>query len=133
MKSRCYSPANDAYENYGGRGIEVCPEWRDDFSQFLIDMGKRPSGLTLERIDNNGPYSKGNCRWASRAEQANNRRSSHVLTLNGVSRTVAEWATVTGLPIEVLYARVNKLKWNHQRALTQPLRGRHEFIPAAEI
>ncbi len=73
MKERCQKPTNQAYKNYGGRGISVCERW-ESFENFLFDIGIPPKGLTLERMDNDGNYEPGNCKWATRSEQRANQR-----------------------------------------------------------
>ena len=77
MLQRCYNPSNPDYKHYGGRGIEVCDRWRHSFENFYEDMGKRPKGKTLDRINNNGNYELSNCRWATKVEQENNTRRQH--------------------------------------------------------
>lgn len=114
MKDRCSNPNNKMFKNYGGRGISVCERWKTSFEAFLEDMGPRPgSKLSIDRINNDGNYEPSNCKWSSWAEQQKNTRRNHLLTLNGETHTLTEWAKLldvkrsnirwrirAGLPIE---------------------------------
>ena len=103
--------------DYGGRGISVCERWLK-FENFLADMGPRPDGHTLDRIDSNGNYEPTNCRWATAREQAANRRNLQLVTFNGVSLTITDWSRKTGIPLAALFARFAK-GWSPERCLTQ--------------
>lgn len=106
MLQRCYNPKNPSFHNYGGRGIEVCPEWRASFDAFSADMGRPPTpDHTIERVDNEGGYAPGNCRWGTRAEQLRNRRTNILLTVNGKTMTAKDWATEAG----VSYQRITRI------------------------
>jgi hypothetical protein len=121
MFQRCENPRNTSYKNYGARGITVAPEWRD-FAVFIADMGERPSrNHTIERNDNDGPYSKANCRWALMSEQLNNKRTSRILTAFGREQTLGEWAKEYGLNWYTLRGRLDRCGWNLEEALTQSL------------
>ena len=101
---RCTNTNNHGYKDYGGRGIKVCDRWLYSFKNFYADMGPRPDGLTLERIDNDGPYSPENCRWASRKEQQNNRRTRAALDkkYQGLANSCYELGILGLLPKEFL-------------------------------
>jgi hypothetical protein len=98
MHKRCSKPGEKSYRFYGGRGIRVCRRWSGPkgFANFLADMGEVPEGMTLERIKVNGNYGPGNCCWATRDEQANNRRSTHFITWKNQKRTITRWASLLG-------------------------------------
>lgn len=106
MIRRCTDPEHGSYRNYGGKGISVCAEWRSDFSAFLRDMGERPEGKTLDRIDSSKGYNKANCRWQTMLEQGNNRANNHYLTHNGERHTIAQWARILGINVGTIRARV---------------------------
>lgn len=121
MLERCYSQNSAGYKNYGGRGIGVCLSWRSSFSAFVADMGQRPESLTLDRIDGNGDYCKDNCRWASREDQANNKRTNVTLSWAGQTRTLAQWARVLGVDPTTLGYRF-RAGWPVSKILGEPPR-----------
>jgi len=121
MVQRCINHNSLDYKDYGGRGIVVCDSWLK-FEAFYRDMGPRPSkDHSLDRIDNNGPYCKENCRWATKKEQGNNQRSNRLLTHNGDTRTMSEWSASIGIPYVTLQSRIVR-GWDVDRALTEPVR-----------
>lgn len=98
MKSRCYNHHAPQYPGYGGRGIQMCDRWRESFERFLEDMGRRPSpGHSLDRIDVNGNYEPGNCRWATAKQQSRNVRTNCLIMIDGVTKTAVEWSEQSGL------------------------------------
>lgn len=120
MRERCLNSKNRAWLRYGGRGIKVCERWTM-FANFLADMGDRPAGRSLDRINNDGDYEPGNCRWATNTEQQNNRAVNRTLTLNGMSKTIARWAKDTGIGYTTIMERLRR-GWSVKRALTEPVR-----------
>jgi len=122
MKERCYSPSRREYSNYGGRGIRVCERWRKSFMAFYADMGPRPSfAHSIDRIDGNGDYEPGNCRWATRAEQNRNRKDNRFLEFNGERLCLADWAKRFGMRKGTLHDRLAR-GMSVREALTTPVR-----------
>jgi hypothetical protein len=119
MKSRCYNKKHKSYAEYGGRGITVCAQWLNDFEAFLRDMGPRPSGTTIDRIDGNGNYQPGNCRWSRPPDQARNTKQVRLLLFRGESRPMSEWAQLHGLSVFTVAKRL-KRGWSVDKALTTP-------------
>jgi len=119
MMQRCYDKNADRYADYGGRGIYVCDRWQT-FQGFYADMGDRPSGMTLDRLDNSGPYSPENCQWRSYKSQARNRRTNRLLTFGGETLCVAEWGERTGIKPATIHRRIFVYEWPVERALTEP-------------
>lgn len=124
MRRRCTNPDRQDYVNYGARGISVCPEWMGSFEAFLADMGTRPNGHTIERKDNNGPYTKDNCKWVPRAEQERNKRTNRLVEVDGRTMTVAEACEVYGLKPNTASNRLNTLGWSANDTFKRPLANR---------
>jgi hypothetical protein len=124
MKQRCFNSNSEYYYCYGGRGITVCARWRNSFENFYADMGPCPDGYSIDRINNNGNYTPSNCQWADGYTQANNTRNNKVLTHKGVSLTAAQWSRKVGIGRRTLTARLNRLGWSTEKALTTPVKKR---------
>ncbi len=123
MIQRCHNPSNPQYADYGGRGIIVCDRWRNDVAAFIADVGRRPSSeYSIDRYpDNDGNYEPGNARWATRDEQANNKRNNIKLTYRGETKRLAEWATMLNVVPLALYSRLRQ-GFTVEQAITQPFR-----------
>lgn len=109
IKQRCYNKNNKAYKNYGGRGIKVCDEWKNDNNKFVewaLNSGYK-KGLWIDRINNNGNYEPDNCRWITPKEQQNNKRTNHFLTYDGITHTIKEWSEIKNINYATLMRRVN--------------------------
>jgi hypothetical protein len=108
MKKRCLSKDHKAYKNYGGRGILICKSWENSFENFIKDMGERPSkNHSIERINNELGYSKDNCKWATKKEQARNIRSNRIIEFNGIEKCLAEWAEIIGVSWQNLFYKLS--------------------------
>jgi hypothetical protein len=123
MINRCENPKHRNYKHYGAKGITVHPRWRASFEAFLADMGERPLGLTLDRKKPHLGYGPDNCRWATDAEQAVNRRSTRWLTFKGETLHLSEWCRRLGCKVSALRMRLSK-GWPLGKALTQPFENR---------
>lgn len=118
MKVRCDNPKNNRYKMYGGRGITYCERWKD-LKFFIEDMGKRPEGMSLDRIKTNIGYSKENCRWATSKEQARNKRNNFIVYYNGESHCLSEWAEIKNLKTGTLWYRMRIAKWSIEKSLNE--------------
>ena len=115
MKTRCNNPNHERYKDYGGKGIKVCVRW-NSFVNFLKDMGERPEGKTLDRIDTTKGYSKSNCRWATIKQQMRNRNNTLMFTYEGKTKPLKEWAEEIGSPYMTLYNRIAR-GWSNPKEI----------------
>jgi len=121
MLRRCYSLKDKDYRNYGARGVTVCERWRESFKNFWEDMGPtHQPGLTLDRVDNNGPYSPENCRWSTVREQSNNKRTNTTIDTPQGRVSISKAARAAGLATETVRRRIRTLGWTVEKALTTP-------------
>lgn len=127
MTQRCYNPKAPSYKQYGARGITICKRWRESFAAFLQDMGRCKPDESIDRKNNDGPYCKRNCRWASYVQQCSNTRRSKFIQFNGVRHTQAEWSRKTKIPPMTIIMRLRR-GWSVKRTLTTPT-GRKSSIP----
>ena len=117
MRQRCHYPASIGYKNYGARGIRVCDRWMNSFENFYADMGDRPEGTSIERIDNDRDYCPGNCTWATANEQSANQRTNRIIEHDGKRLTLTQWSRLTGLSKHTISRRL-KIGWTIEKTLT---------------
>ena len=124
MKQRCLNPNHKSYHNYGGRGIIVCDEWKNNYQAFYewsMNNGYK-EGLSIDRINNDGNYEPSNCRWADRITQCNNTRQNKPIEINGVSKTITQWSKDYNISANLVRSRYYTQKWDIIKALTTPVR-----------
>lgn len=120
MMARCYDEKNWEYANYGGRGITVCDRWVDSIDNFIADMGEPPTKEhSIDRVDNDKGYSPENCRWATKKQQSENRRVTYMFTMNGVTKSAADWSRDLGMTKKGVLFRIAS-GWSLEAALTTP-------------
>lgn len=119
MRTRCNNPNDHTWPRYGGRGIKVCERWYS-FENFLADMGERPDGMTLDRIDNDGHYSPDNCRWASKEQQDNNKSVNVFVTWRGKRQTLSQWSRELAINISTLWLRYSRYGDRPPRLFRRP-------------
>lgn len=127
MIIRCTKTSSNRWMNYGGRGIKVCDRWMK-FENFYKDMGEPPfPGASIDRIDNSGNYEPTNCKWSTRVEQGSNKRNNRMITFQGETLTLSEWARKAKIPMKKLWWRIVTDGWPIERALTQPFISREWY------
>lgn len=124
IKQRCFDKNDPRYDDWGGRGITICNEWKENFQSFYDYVSELPhfgeKGYSIDRIDNDGNYEPENVRWVTRIVQNNNTRRNHYLTYNGKTQTIAQWARELGVSPYMIYSRINRCHWSLEDALTLP-------------
>jgi hypothetical protein len=121
MKERCNNSNSSAYKYYGGRGIRVCERWLESFDNFFADMGKRPEGLSIGRINNDGNYEPGNCRWEKDNEQRFNKTTTMRVMFEGKIQTIDYISKKTGMRKKMLWKRIGELGWDAEKAAYTPI------------
>lgn len=132
MIQRCTNPKRDAYPLYGGRGITVCARWRESFDAFLADMGPRPAGTSIDRIDSSGDYEPGNCRWSTPTEQAGNTSRNRLYTMDGRTMCLAQWAKGAPVAYRTIVDRMND-GWALADAIGAPQNSRPRKLTAPDV
>ena len=118
MRSRCLNENDRHYDNYGGRGIKICKRWMK-FENFWKDMGNRPQGMSIDRIDRDGDYIPDNCRWATKRLQQNNRKANHYIEIDGVKQSLSDWAREKGMSTQTIHWRLRS-GWSEREAILVP-------------
>lgn len=129
MRQRCFNSNCISFKNYGGKGVTVCKEWDESFKSFFewAESSGYADGLTIDRIDVNGDYEPSNCRWITQKEQQNNRTNNRKIEFQGETHTLGEWASITGIRLSTIWARLDS-GWSVEKALTtKPIVGRNRF------
>lgn len=133
MIKRCTNPNYRRWDRYGGRGIKVCDRWLESFENFLADMGEPAPDMTLDREDNDGDYCPDNCRWITQAEQTRNTSHNVAILFRGESRTLTEWAQITGIHRTTIRTRIETWGWSVERALTEGVKERRQSCGTYKI
>lgn len=129
IKTRCSNENDQHWYLYGGRGIIVCDRWLNSFDNFLADMGPKPEGMSIDRIDNDGPYSPENCRWATCKEQGRNKRTNVTITANGRTQCVAAWAEQLAVPLSTIHNRLLR-GWSDEDTINKPVHPKRKTFVA---
>ena len=131
MIQRCSNPNDRGFKNFGGRGIMVCRRWLKSFTDFLADMGPRPTAKhSVERVDNNGPYAPENCVWGTRLQQNRNRRHCRLLTVGGRTQLMTDWARERNISVATIHKRLRR-RWTSFRAVMTPAKPCSTPAPAS--